>query len=275
MQLRLLCTIAVLAIACPAVAQEQEGQLFDCVATPARIVKLGSPVTGLLAEMNVSRGNQVKAGEAVAKLESSVEEASVRLAEIDADASEAIAAQRKRLEVAEAALERSRELVESGSVTRSRLDELQAAVDITRLDLEAEQRKAQVAALELGRQRALLERLTLHSPIDGTVVSVDTQVGEFVRQDSVVATIVQTDPLYVDAYLPTALWAETRVGADVDVQLERPTEATLRGSVIVVDSVFDTASDTFGIRVELPNPGNAIPGGQRCRLDLLKAMPPG
>lgn len=45
--------------------------------------------------------------------------------------------------------------------------------------------------------------------------------------------------------------------------------------MIVVDSVFDTASDTFGIRVELPNPGNTIPGGQRCRLDLLKAAPAG
>ncbi len=61
-------------------------------------------------------------------------------------------------------------------------------------------------------------------------------------------------------YLPTALWAETRVGAGVDVLLERPTEAKLRGSVIVVDSVFDTASDTFGIRVELPNPGQYHPG---------------
>ena len=273
MQLKVLCVIGVLAFGSPAMAQEAE--LFDCVATPAGTMKLGSPVTGLLGQVNVRRGDQVKAGDEVARLESSVEEASVRLAEIDADAGEAIGAQRKRLEVAQAALERSRELVESGSVTRTRLDELQAAVDITQLDLEAEQRKAQVATLELARQRALLERLTIRSPIDGTVVSVDTQVGEFVRQDSVVATIVQTDPLYVDAYLPTALWAETRVGAEVDVLLERPTEAKLRGSVIVVDSVFDTASDTFGIRVELPNPGNTIPGGQRCRLDLLKATPAG
>ncbi len=66
----------------------QEAELFDCVATPAGTVKLGSPVTGLLGQVNVRRGDQVKAGDEVARLESSVEEASVRLAEIDADAGE-------------------------------------------------------------------------------------------------------------------------------------------------------------------------------------------
>ena len=93
-------------------------------------------------------------------------------------------------------------------------------------------------------------------------------VGEFVRQDSIIATIVQTDPLLVDAYLPTELWAGTKVGADVAVEIDRPEPVKLKGRIIVVDSVFDTASNTFGVRVELPNPGSAIPGGQRCRLDL-------
>ena len=134
----------------------------------------------------------------------------------------AIAAQRKRLEVAEAALERSRELLESGSVTRSRLDELQAAVDITRLDLEAEERKAQVATLELGRQRALLDRLTIHSPIDGTVVSIDTQVGEFVRHQP----FRTPGPVHVvDAEQRQALCldgdVELLVGDDDGVLLER------------------------------------------------------
>lgn len=257
-----------LALAVPGMAQEGPTELFDCVATPARTVKLGSPVTGLLADVKVRRGDLVQAGQPVAQLESSVEEANVRLAETEADAGEAIAAQRQRLDVALATLERSRALLESGSVTRSRIDELEAAVEITRLDLAGEERKAEVAAQELARQRAMLDRMTIHAPIGGVVTSVDTQVGEFVRQDSIIATIVETDPLLVDAYLPTELWAGTKVGAEVAVEIERPQPATLRGRIIVVDSVFDTASNTFGVRVELPNPGSTIPGGQRCRLDL-------
>lgn len=258
----------VLAAATPAHAQDSAGRVFDCVATPARTVKLGSATTGVVAEMSVRRGDLLEVGQQVARLNSSVEEASVRLAETDADAGEAIGAQRQRLDVALGALERSRALLESGSVTRTRIEELEAAVEITRLDLAAEQRKAELAAQELLRQRAMLNRLTIKSPIRGVVTSVDTQVGEFVRQDTIVATIVETDPLLVDAYLPTDLWVSTKVGAAVAVEIERPEQMRLTGRIIVVNSVFDTASDTFGVRVELPNPGNAIPGGQRCRLDL-------
>jgi len=258
----------------PSLAQDAvPNRLYDCVATPSQVVKLGSAETGLLGVLKVKRGDRVTAGQEVARLESSVEEANVRLAATEADAGEAIASQQQRLDVAVATLERSRALLESGSVTRSRIDELEAAVEITRLDLSTERRKAEVAAQELARQQAMLERLTIHAPISGIVTSVDTHVGEFVRQDTVVATIVATDPLLVDAYLPTELWAATQVGARVGVELDRPKTTRLEGTIVVVDSVFDTASATFGVRVELPNPGGAIPGGQRCRLDLGPAAP--
>ena len=71
-----------LALAAPALAQDGNGELFDCVATPARTVKLGSPVTGLLADVKVRRGDVVEAGQPVARLESSVEEAKQRMAKL-------------------------------------------------------------------------------------------------------------------------------------------------------------------------------------------------
>ena len=254
-------------LATPALAQES-GAGFDCVAEPAQTVKLGSATTGLMTSLSVRRGDRVSAGAEIARLDSSVEEASVALAAADADAGEAISAQQTRLAVATAALDRARQLMQSGNVTQSRVDELEAAVEIARLDLDAERRKTRIATLELARQQALLDQLTIRSPIDGIVADIGARVGEFIRQDSTVAVIVQTDPLYVDAYLPTDLWSATQVGATARIALERPAQVTLEGRIVVVDSVFDTASDTFGIRVELPNPDNAIPGGQRCRLDL-------
>src|SRR5215470_1091162 len=46
-----------------------------CLINPKRIVQLGSPVAGLLTDVLVDRGASVTAGQIVAKLESSVEEA--------------------------------------------------------------------------------------------------------------------------------------------------------------------------------------------------------
>jgi hypothetical protein len=34
----------------------------------------------------------------------------------------------------------------------------------------------------------------------------------------------------------------------------------------VIDPVIDAASNTFGVRLILPNPGNRIPAGVRCAM---------
>jgi hypothetical protein len=33
---------------------------------------------------------------------------------------------------------------------------------------------------------------------------------------------------------------------------------------------MDAASGTFGVRLELPNPGNQIPAGAKCKARFLK-----
>jgi hypothetical protein len=45
-----------------------------------------------------------------------------------------------------------------------------------------------------------------------------------------------------------------------------PIDNTYTATVSVVDHVFDPASGTFGVRLALPNPGNVLPGGQRCKV---------
>ncbi|NGP18561.1 HlyD family efflux transporter periplasmic adaptor subunit [Devosia chinhatensis] len=146
------------------------------------------------------------------------------------------------------------------------MDELQALVDITRNDLAAEQRRQSLAELELQRQRELLSLRTITSPLDGFVLSQSVQVGEYVRQDSTVMTIVQTDPLYVEAYVPSELYGQIKVGDKGNVALEQPSGTVEVGTVTVVDPVFDAASSTLGIRLELSNAEGALPAGQRCQV---------
>jgi multidrug efflux pump subunit AcrA (membrane-fusion protein) len=40
--------------------------------------------------------------------------------------------------------------------------------------------------------------------------------------------------------------------------------------VSVVDRVIDAASGTFGVRLELPSPNNAIPAGAKCKVRFAK-----
>ncbi|WP_269930481.1 efflux RND transporter periplasmic adaptor subunit [Aminobacter sp. HY435] len=249
-------------------AAHAESRIFDCVAEPAQRVAVGSPVTGLLASVRVGRGDEVKRGEELARLESTVEEANVALATAQANARENLESQRTRLDLAEANLDRSLKLVNSGTVTQSKIDELQAIVAIARRDLVTEELRLKVAAIELERQKALLARQSIKSPIDGVVVEQNLRAGEFVRQDSAIMTVAQTNPLHVEAYVPTELWGKITKGSHGTVSLDHPAGTRIDAEVTVVDRIFDAASGTFSIRLALPNADAMIPAGQRCKVSF-------
>ncbi len=40
-------------------------------------------------------------------------------------------------------------------------------------------------------------------------------------------------------------------------------------TIAVVDPVIDAASGTFNVRLDLPNPDGAIPGGLHCTVKFL------
>ena len=47
---------------------------------------------------------------------------------------------------------------------------------------------------------------------------------------------------------------------------EAPVNGAYQARVKVVDQVVDAASGTFGVRLELPNPGYRLPAGLKCKV---------
>lgn len=248
----------------PATAEELR---FDCVAEPAMTLSLGATTTGLLAEVLVERGARVTRGQVVARLDSRVQEANVAMAREQAAAREELEVQTTRLALAAAAVERSRRLAESGAGSATKLEEDEATFQIAEQELAAAEYNLRIAAMEADRQQAQLDQLSITSPIDGYVAAILLRPGEFVRQDSPVMTLAQLDPLKVEAWLPADLWG--RLGPDTPATVTLPQPGGgFPARIAVIDQVFDTASGTFGLGLDLPNPDWSIPAGQRCELVL-------
>jgi multidrug efflux pump subunit AcrA (membrane-fusion protein) len=98
--------LAALAIAAGGTTPAMAEQSFDCVIDPSETVKLGSPLTGVLAEVMVQRGDTVKRGQPVAALESAIEAATVKLNRFKAESTAKIDAQNERLKLAQSRVER-------------------------------------------------------------------------------------------------------------------------------------------------------------------------
>ena len=261
--LRCLAVCFTVLMARPADAEER---VFDCVIDPALVVKVGSPVAGLLEAVYVKRGDIVRRGQKVARIETSVEAATVALNRARAKGTAEIKAQETRLKLARKQLERAAELFKRKVVSEAQIDERRAAVEISGRELARFRLQRRLAELELARSQRILQRRTILSPIDGVVTQRLLSSGEFVHPESHVVVLAKLDPLHVEAFLPVALYGRITEGMTAKVKPDQPIGGEYIAEITVVDQVFDPASGTFGVRLALANPGNHLPGGQRCKV---------
>ena len=265
--LRRACLAVILTLGCAAPLHAQEGE-FDCVIDPSATVKLGSPVSGVLSRVLVDRGDVVRKGQPIAELESQVEIAAVNLSRARVESTARVDAQAARLALAEARLARSTELVKRNIGTQDQFDQLNADMQVARQDLLLEQQARQLAQFDLEQAEATLRQRTILSPIDAIVTERPSSAGEFITQDGYVAALAQLDPLHVEVYLPIVTYGQISVGSIATIYPEPPISGQYSAKAIAVDSVFDPASGTYGVRLELENPDSHLPAGQRCRLSL-------
>lgn len=214
------------------------GDDMECLVEPHLVTSVGSPVEGTLSEVLVDRGSAVAKGDVVARLNSAVEAASVNL-----KAAQEAFGKRK--------VERNEELYNKQLISANEKDELET--------------QTRIAGLELKQQQEVLALRTIRSPITGVVVERFLAPGERVGNEKIVK-IAQIDPLNVEVVAPVELFGAVRPGMTGEVRFGALAPGVFRARVALVDKVIDAASGTFGVRLELPNPGGRIPAGIKCKV---------
>jgi RND family efflux transporter MFP subunit len=260
--------LALLALAVGEARAQGAAEVFDCVMEPSLTLRLGSPITGVIAGIEVDRGDVVRRGQVLARLEASVETATLALARARAESGAEIEARRARLDQTRSELARAASLHDRNVISTQRVEELRANAQIAASELALAELNRRLAALEVGRAEALLEQRVLRSPVDGVVTARNLGPGEYVHFDNHILSVASLDPLHVEAFLPVRLHGQVRPGSRAIVRPDAPVGGEHVAEAGVVDEVFDAASGTFGVRLTLANPDRAIPGGLRCRLSF-------
>jgi HlyD family secretion protein len=258
--------VASLACACqraPAVPQGFQG----LVEYDQRVI--GFEVPGRVQEVPVVRGDLVKAGQPLAKLDDTLERLTVDERQKEQAAAEAdlalLLAGTRREDIASGAADfrgamameeearkeddRVRRLVAGGAMPQAELDKADAE-----LARAGEQRKALEARLgelqrgsrpeEIARSRARVDearavlaleqerlaRYTLAANADGEIVDVEVKVGELAAVGTPAVTVADTSHPYADVFVPEGSTDGVHVGASVAVQVDA-TSAPFTGKV--------------------------------------------
>jgi len=233
----------------------------------AMTVELSSPVSGIVESVDAERSQLVEKGQVVARLESDLEQVAVRLASEKAGFDGDIEARRASYAYAKRRRESMAEMYGKKAVTFQAKDEADTEAAVAKMELQEARHRKRLAELELEQARNALEQRTIRSPVTGVVVERLVSPGEFV-DEAPLMKIAQLDPLHVEAIVPLAYAGSIRPGTPVEVLPETMAGAAYSAQVTLVDPVIDAASGTFGIRIDLPNPDNAIMGGLRCTVSL-------
>lgn len=246
-------------------AEPRRGDAIGCLIEPSVVVEIGSPVIGVLDRVLVERGDVVKKGQVVAQLDARVERAAVAVAIARAQSESEVLSARQAHEFALRKQERNESLFRQNYISSQALD--QAATETKLADTKAAQAKEQrvMAMQEVTLARAQLAQRTIYAPVGGVVVDRFLGNGERVEEKPILK-VAQIDPLRVELLLPSNRFGQVKPGQAAKVQPELPGAAEMPAKVTIVDRVVDSASNTFRVRLEMPNPGLGLPSGLRCKV---------
>lgn len=241
---------------------------FDCLIEARQTIDVRTSVEGVIETIHVQRGELVKKGALVATLASGPEKAALDMARSRAGMQGEIKAAEARVELTRKKWERAAELQKKNFVSESARDEAEAEYRLATEQLRAARENQRLAELDVARAREVLAQRSIRSPVSGVVVDVMLRPGELMssNQKNPIMKIVEVDPLNVELVLPVSQFGRVKLGQVAEVHPEEPVGGSHKARVEIVDPVVDAASGTFGVRLRLPNPGNRVPAGVKCKV---------
>jgi HlyD family secretion protein len=190
-------------------------------------IDVSSKYAGRLETVMVNEGDDVKAGQVIARISSPEYEAQLRTAQANvlvasntSAAAEAKVAQAQAdLIYAKGDLERGKALVDKGWLTRQTYDQRvdrvgtdNAAVDAAEKQRDAAKSVVAAAQSEVERINSIITDLTIPSPRDGRVQYRIHRSGEVVNAGTRIVQILDLNDVYMTIYLPAAQAGQLTLG---------------------------------------------------------------
>jgi len=229
---------------------------------PVTLVNVGTQVSGTVLRIEADFNQQVKAGQVLAELDAALFKAAL------AQSSANLANAQAQLKLAEANAARTRTLFQQEYVSRQELDQALAA---------REQALAQVrvARAQMTRDQTNLGFTVIRSPVDGTVINRQVDVGQTVAASFQTPTLFQIGKdltqMQIDSTVSEADIGQIKVGQPVKFLVDAFPDADYSGEVRQVRLNAKTEQNvvTYNVVVDVANTDLALMPGMTANLRVL------
>ncbi|MHA1552939.1 MAG: efflux RND transporter periplasmic adaptor subunit [Alphaproteobacteria bacterium] len=221
------------------VVSRERQVVLSCVTEAENRAKAVARGAGVIIELPISRGDQVRAGDVIAVIS-------------DEGRSAALSQAQALLDQRLAEYEANKTLIDRGDAPRNRLPALEAAVAAGRAAVAAAQAEA--------------DRSFVKSPIDGTVDLLPALVGQAVQVGDDVAEIVDPDPMLAVGAIGEARRASVQAGQMAEIRFVDERKVT--GEVNFVGLSADKATRTYRVETTMANSEAKIADGVTCEMSV-------
>jgi membrane fusion protein (multidrug efflux system) len=193
-----------------------------------RGVTISAEVPGVVRAIRFESGAQVRQGQVLVELDSSVERA--QLASLQA-----------RRDFATTSVTRTRKLEAGGATTKAQLDADEAQLNTVSADARA--------------LAAQIEKKTIRAPFGGKLGIRSVNLGQYLNPGTAITVLESLDAVYIDFTVPQQEVARVPVGTAVRITLPgTQPPRTLTGKVAAVDPNADSITRAVKIRASVEEP---------------------
>jgi RND family efflux transporter MFP subunit len=215
----------------------------NLAALPNKDAKIAALVPGRIAEVLVNEGDQVRAGQPLARLDNAP------LNDQEKQAEAAVAQARANNENAKLSAKRNEDLLGRGIAARKEVEDARTQLAIT----DAGLRQSEAA---LATARTQVARSTLFAPFPGTVVKRFLGAGEQVDGTGAqpVVEVANIDTLELLGTVPGGRLNDLKVGQQLEFESPSVHGKKIPGKIAAILPAVDPATNTGTVRIRIENP---------------------
>ena len=230
------------------VATISSGPTMSGQLTPAREATIRAQVGGSIVALSVDRGQNVTAGQVIARISSRDMDAAMESAQSAIKSAEAT------LAVNKSEAQRTEALVKGGALAARDLEQAANAVTMA---------EAQVSAAR-ARQKSIWQMIddtTVKAPFAGIVSDRPANLGDVVSNGTALFTIIDPSSMRLEALVPSDRIQLVQPGSHVTFRVRGMTDQTFTGKVDRLSPTADPITRQVSIFVSLPNTGGKLISG--------------
>ena len=226
-------------------------------------------IAGRIAQMPVKLGDRVNKGQLVAKIEDNEIREQVNQAEANLAVNRAnVMARENDLRVAESTTARLQRSYDSGLLSKQALEDADARVSTARSQLDVARAQVNQTQARIDELKITLGNTSVLSPVDGFVGRRLLDPGAFAGANTVMLSVVDIGSVRLVANLVEKDFKRIQAGVEAVVEVDAFPGESFRGQVSRVSPVFDPATRTAQMEIEVPNPGFRLKPGMYARVSL-------